>query len=122
MTITATFSNGETDTYKGNRPVTAAWAIICRHTNETLASGHSLDPIKADKTANGHLPEYAGLYDLPRYLPLPAAHAAQRSFAMKKARGAGWTGKGNLRKFVTDHNAKITSELRKRTRIEIISL
>jgi hypothetical protein len=54
MTITATFSNGYTDTYKGNRPVKAAWAIIDRNTGKVLHSGHSLDVIKARKTAEGN--------------------------------------------------------------------
>jgi len=55
MTITATFSNGYTDTYKGTRPVKAAWAIINRETGEVIASGHSLDRVKAQKTATGNV-------------------------------------------------------------------
>lgn len=52
--ITATFSNGFTDTYKGKRPVKAAWAIILTATGQTLASGHSINAATATKTAEGH--------------------------------------------------------------------
>jgi hypothetical protein len=55
MTITATFSNGFTDTYKGDRSVKAAWAIIDRATGKVINSGHSLDRIKAQKTAEGNV-------------------------------------------------------------------
>lgn len=55
MTITATFSNGHTDTYKGNRDVRAAWAIIRKADGVVLKSGHSLDTAKALKTAEGNL-------------------------------------------------------------------
>lgn len=120
MTITATFSNGHTDTYKGKRDVKAAWAIIDRATGETHQSGHSLDRAKADKTANGNLRYLRGEYSLDYYLDLPSRYAHQRAYAAKQAKGAGWDGKGNLRQFVVDHNAAITAELRKRTRIEIV--
>lgn len=50
--ITATFSTGHTDTYKGTRPVKAAWAIIID--GKVADSGHSLDRAKAAKTADGH--------------------------------------------------------------------
>ena len=58
MTSTATFSNGYTDTYKGNRDVKAAWAIIRKATGEIVASGHSLDADKAFKTATGNIRTY----------------------------------------------------------------
>lgn len=58
MTITATFSNGYTDTYKGNRDVRAAWAIIEKATGEVVLSGHSLDADKALKTATGNIRTY----------------------------------------------------------------
>ncbi len=57
MTITATFSNGYTDTYKGSRDVRAAWAIIHKADGAVLKSGHSLDRAKALKTAEGKLHE-----------------------------------------------------------------
>ena len=62
MTITATFSNGFTDKYNGARAVTAAWAVIREADGVVLASGHSLDAVKARKTAEGKL-AYFSLYD-----------------------------------------------------------
>lgn len=53
--IVATFSNGHTDTYNGDRPVKAAWAIIERATGRVVNSGHSLDRAKAQKTAEGNV-------------------------------------------------------------------
>lgn len=69
-----TFSNGFTDTYKGNRPVKFAWCIIRKSDNVTLASGHSLDYGKAQKTADSHIfpsvatigRAYQGVCDKPR--------------------------------------------------------
>lgn len=58
MTITATFSNGHTDTYKGNRDVKAAWAIIRKADGKVVMSGHSLDANKASKTAAGNIRTY----------------------------------------------------------------
>lgn len=58
MTITATFSNGHTDTYKGKREVTAAWAIIRKADGKVMMSGHSIDADKALKTATGNIRTY----------------------------------------------------------------
>lgn len=57
--ITATFSNGYTDTYKGERDVRAAWAIIRKADGVVLKSGHSLDAGKALKTAEGNLQNFS---------------------------------------------------------------
>jgi hypothetical protein len=54
--ITAKFSNGHTDTYKGSRPVTAAWMVTEIATGRIIASGHSLTMDNADKTARGSIP------------------------------------------------------------------
>lgn len=54
MTI-AKFSNGFTDTYKGHRDVKAAWMVTNKSTGEVLASGHSLDKARAEKTARGNM-------------------------------------------------------------------
>lgn len=59
MTITATFSNGYEDTYKGNRAVKAAWAVIRKSDGKVIASGHSLDRAKAAKTAQGAMSDKA---------------------------------------------------------------
>lgn len=53
--FTATFSNGHRDEYKGDRAVRAAWAIIDRETGKIIASGHSLDRVRAQKTAEGNI-------------------------------------------------------------------
>lgn len=58
MTITATFSNGHTDTYKGKREVTAAWAIIRKADGKVMMSGHSMDAGKALKTGTGNIRTY----------------------------------------------------------------
>jgi hypothetical protein len=49
MTKTATFSNGHTDTYKGDRNVTAAWMVVLP--NGKIMSGHSNNLPTAAKTA-----------------------------------------------------------------------
>lgn len=49
--ITATFSNGYTDTYKGSRDVKAAWMVTEKATGKVIASGHSLNKEVAEKTA-----------------------------------------------------------------------
>ena len=58
MTITATFSNGYTDTYNGKREVTAAWAIIRKTDGKVMMSGHSMDADKALKTGTGNIRTY----------------------------------------------------------------
>ena len=54
--VTATFSNGHTDTYKGHRDVKAAWAVIERATGKVIDSGHSLTVRAAEKTARTSVP------------------------------------------------------------------
>lgn len=54
--ITATFSNGYTDTYKGSRDVKAAWMVTEKATGKVIASGHSLSKEIANKTAKSHIP------------------------------------------------------------------
>lgn len=56
---TARFSNGHVDTYKGKRDVKAAWMITEKATGEVVKSGHSLDRLKAEKTARGNIPTAA---------------------------------------------------------------
>ena len=51
--ITATFSNGHTDTYKGKRDVKAAWMVITA--DGKIHSGHSLDRAAAEGTARTYL-------------------------------------------------------------------
>ncbi len=56
--ITATFSNGHTDTYKGKRAVTAAWMIVRKSDGKVVMSGHSLTRELAEKTSAGNVKEY----------------------------------------------------------------
>lgn len=56
MNLTATFSNGFKDVYKGARPVKAAWMVTEIETGKVVASGHSLTRENADKTARGSIP------------------------------------------------------------------
>lgn len=51
----AIFSDGTKDVYKGNRDVKAAWAIFNKETGELLLSGHSLDRVRAEKTARNNV-------------------------------------------------------------------
>tara|TARA_R110000823_G_C15584805_1_gene463501 strand:- start:184 stop:525 length:342 start_codon:yes stop_codon:yes gene_type:complete len=55
MTITATFSNGHTDTYKGKRDVKAAWMLVAP--DGSVYSGHSLNAAASDKTASSKVSE-----------------------------------------------------------------
>lgn len=67
MTKTAIFSNGHRDEYKGKRPVAAAWMIVAPC--GAIHSGHSLDLIKARKTADGNvrfMPGAPARVDSPR--------------------------------------------------------
>jgi hypothetical protein len=51
--IVATFSNGYSDTYKGDRDVKAAWMVITA--DGKIYSGHSRDRASAEKTARTYL-------------------------------------------------------------------
>lgn len=110
MKITATFSTGFTDTYKGKRDVKAAWAIINRETGAVINSGHSLDAAKAAKTAEGNL-RYVGFVDLGisehplRYVKGTGAYLSRKQNAEAKA-----------------HNAARLDFIRSKVRIEIVAL
>ncbi len=92
MTKTATFSTGYTDTYKGNRDVKAAWAIVFN--GEVLASGHSLDAAKARKTAESNV-SYGVISTVLGRRPAgdstrPTRDAARTAFHNKFAREQGF--------------------------------
>lgn len=123
MNITATFSNGFTDIYKGDRSVKAAWAIVDRETGATLNSGHSLDRAKAQKTAEGNL----------RNTRVPGVDNAYAftgrctpGYHVKQAREYfGYTGKGLdsfALTFLKAHNAKLDAAKRARVTIEVVDL
>lgn len=101
MPITATFSNGYSDTYKGDRDVRAAWAILIA--GKVVNSGHSLDAARARKTAEGNTryhisqalgrPPVGDSYRPTRYAQQIAYHNAEarkRGFANWKAAHAAW--------------------------------
>lgn len=123
MTITATFSNGHTDTYKGDRAVKAAWAIIDRATGQTLNSGHSLDRAKAQKTAEGNLRNTK----VPGVDHLGYAYTGRATpgyYAKQARQYYGWTGNGDRAAlaFLKAHNAEITARKRAAVIIEVIDL
>ena len=87
--ITAKFSNGFTDTYKGNRAVKAAWMITRKDTGEVLASGHSLDRVRAQKTAEGKQREQRDITDLRRFdVPSRLYAGANYAYLYRRRRSA----------------------------------
>ena len=110
MTLTAKFSNGFTDTYKGRRDVKAAWMITRKSDGKVLGSGHSLDVFKAEKTARGNARYVAedvlSEDDEHRYI-------------------LGWTGRHNTyfeNKKIREFNAARMAKVFARIKIEIISI
>ena len=128
MPITATFSNGFTDTYKGRRDVRAAWMITHRQTGEVLMSGHSLDADRAQKTAEGNVSGYClvdpGMWqiEVPRKLYLGVSY----NHVFKRAESEGFEGRrGNwdaLRRFAKAHNAARKAKILSMVNIEVIEL
>lgn len=109
--ITATFSNGHTDTYNGDRPVRAAWAIIRKSDGAVIRSGHSLDSAKAAKTAEGRLQNVFfesdfGLYDHP----------------LRFVKGPNYTDTAKIRRAKREHNATRLDFIRSLVTIEIVEL
>lgn len=109
MAKIAVFSNGTTDTYKGQRDVTAAWAIIRLSDNTTISSGHSLDADKARKTAEGNL-RYHGTDALGVDSPLRAMMGTGAYLTRAQNRAG------------KEHNARRMDAIRAATRIEVVAL
>lgn len=101
--ITATFSNGHTDTYKGTREVKAAWALIRKDTGETLASGHSLDMAKARKTAEGKI-GYSEICKVLGRDPKGDSHRPTRN-AMQSAHHDRWARTQGFKNWAEAHKA-----------------
>lgn len=120
-TITAKFSNGHTDAYKGTRDVKAAWAIILKSTGEVLMSGHSLDRAKAQKTAEGNTG-----YCLTRALgrQLRGDNMRPTRYASQIAYHNGWARKQGFKDWKEAHEFwKGEAELARRNlAIEVIDL
>lgn len=108
MTITATFSNGFIDTYKGDRDVRAAWAIISKADGKVLKSGHSIDRAKAASTAAGKLQELHCVieYGHPLYY----------------LEGRSYLDTAKTRRAKRQHNADRLAYIAERVTIEIIDL
>lgn len=116
--ITAKFSNGFEDTYKGHRDVKAAWMITRAEDGKVLASGHSLDRVKADKTAGGTLQQlgYAVGVESPSF-------GRHTSFKIMVRHGyKGPRGDAARNRWVREQNAERLAEIRARTMIEIIDI
>jgi hypothetical protein len=129
MTITAKFTNGFEDTYKGNRAVKAAWAIIRKSDGEVLASGHSLDASKAAKTASGHMMYLAHAVgvDLPRFdVPQRIWSGANYSYLFSLAAKYGYAGKAPhmsaYKRWAIAKNAERRAAVEAAVSVEIINL
>lgn len=128
-TVTAIFSNGYEDTYKGTRPVKAAWMITEKATGEVLASGHSLDVEKARKTAEGNV-AYCISSDLPRYtIPNSAVHLhgtwAKGLAATLRDHGHDLSGRITAQRLfmlAKEANAQRKADQRSKVEIEVIDL
>ena len=137
MPITATFSNGFTDTYKGYRNVRAAWMITDRETGEVICSGHSLDADRAHKTAEGYARKCAiRSPDVPLakdfYRDPETGELVQEGSGgdirpiFEEARKLGFEGRvgqwGALERFIKAHNNKRRDAVRALNVIEVIEL
>ena len=117
---TAIFSNGYTDTYKGNRPVKAAWAIICNADGKVLMSGHSLDRAKAQNTAHSNAASKWASF-APIYAPRGNT-LGHIKLERDAARRLGWDGNGQPRKFIEAENARRAGERAKLYTVEVVDL
>jgi len=109
MTITSTFSNGFTDTYKAHRAVKAAWMVTGKTSGEVLMSGHSIDARTAAKTAAGNLRflgRHVGVerpyFTVPTRLFAGASYASMFSYAKQH----GFEGGSNMHAYQTWAKAK----------------
>lgn len=123
MPITAKFSNGFTDTYKGSRNVRAAWMITRKSDGAVLASGHSLDRRAAEKTAAGSVADHhaggPGLGSIWAPRGHTSAHIIMRA---RSAKSAGWDGRGKPDNFIRTENARRKALRDASVEIEIIDL
>lgn len=85
--LTAKFSNGHDDVYKGKRPVKAAWMVITA--DGTTVSGHSLDRETAAKTARAKAGEMSGTSVWWRQGRGRSLTAGQLAYVGAEARKAG---------------------------------
>jgi len=121
----AIFSNGTTDTYKGKRAVTAAWAIISRDTGETLMSGHSLDRAKAQKTAESNLIHVVASDSPAVELPKRGYPSYNDKYVRQRLIAAGYdprllVGDSGLTSVARQHAAKCKAERIAKVKIEVV--
>lgn len=128
MTITAVFSNGHRDTYKGHRDVKAAWMICDRKTGRVLNSGHSLDRTRAQKTAEGNVAHAVRIDGRGAiHTPRSAMHASPGWVAHTRAILAGLgiePGQSHhaVLRQAKAHNAELNAAKRALVQIEVIDL
>ena len=114
----ATFSNGFTDTYKGYRDVKAAWMITNKATGEVIASGHSLDRVKAAKTSQGAMSEKAyGFGPIMPTRPYPGIEKNLRRCGYNGPRSA-----ASMARWAREQNADRLAKIGAAHNIEIIDL
>lgn len=82
----STFSNGHTDRYQGKRNVKAGWMIVTP--DGAIKTGHSMDAIKAEKTARATAAEFSGIHAL--YTARGPVHAGYIAARDQEARDAGF--------------------------------
>jgi len=111
VNIEARFSNDTVDVYKGHRAVTAAWAIVSRATGAILLSGHSLDRVKASKTADGKLQSLRFVN-----LGLPMDHP------LRYFEGADWRDTVKQKRAKRAHNEDRLALIRSLVTIEIVNV
>lgn len=124
--ITARFSNGHVDVYKGKRDVRAAWMITDAKTGAVLLSGHSLDRARAEKTATGNVRHVTDVgaytFEVPRKLYLGHNYGA----LFERARQNGYGGRPfswrALKEWAKAHNEKVHALRLAAVRIEVIDV
>ena len=117
MTITAKFSNGFEATYKGHRNVKAAWAVIRKSDGKVIASGHSLDRVKAGKTARGNMSEK--VWDTP-IMPTRAYPGVEK--CLRRNGYDGPRGTSNMMRWAREQNAKRLEKIDADHKIEIVDI
>ena len=97
--ITATFPDGTTFTYKGNRNVLACWRY--KMSDGSWNKGWSLDTDKAIKTARNNVRQYEARLDVPA-LPRGRLYAHQVSYFNKVLREKGLRSISELRQYIAE--------------------
>ena len=129
--IIAKFSNGFEDEYKGARAVKAAWMITRKSDGKVIASGHSLDRVRAAKTAQGNLgsiAQHLGVkwdefpsFDVPQRLWVGANY----SYLYRRAAEHGYTGPAKMhsyKRWASAKNAERKAACIAAANIEIVDL